>query len=144
MVQYARIGLSMSNRIDLSAHTHIEDMDGVRYLVTTSRGVAVEWMGLSDYRLGHHGRWARLGASVASLVATSIREWRIPLTAVAPVYAYSKGEMWAASFGDFIRCGSAVSMALGYDHVLHRRSAAVCDSGKTFRLFHEELKEARR
>ncbi len=149
----------MSNRVDLSAHTHIEDMDGVRYLVTTRKGISVEWIEMYE---GWTQYWNEtfseyMGCqSIESLFDAD--KWRILLTDVAPVYAYAEGEPWAQAENHIIICGlpfwdwsdragectttleKVEAEELG---LLHRRAAQVVATGETFRLFHGELREAR-
>ncbi len=130
------------NRIDLSAHTHIEDMDGVRYLVTTNHGVSVEWpySKTEFWSDEYSGDWIRGNDTPDDWLNWDC--WCIPLTDVAPVYAYIEGEPWCCPFGISILC-SFGDHRYGRIDKLHRRAAAVCDVAEQFRLLHGELREAR-
>ena len=131
------------NRVDLSADTRIEDMGGVRCLVTDDDRVAIQW---PRYALQY--RWdvirdAWFGSPIFKMGAP---EYRIPLTAVAPVYEYVEGEPWVGiPITPDVECSIGVGVTLPWDNALriHRRAAIVCDGAEQFRLFHEELKEAR-
>lgn len=126
------------NRIDLSAHTRIEDMNGVRKLVTTSHEIACPWP-----------RREEIGTVVTWL--EDKRCWCIPLTAVAPVYEFVNGEPWARAVfqygqvGRVYDCGIQVVPGgpMEWEYYMHRRAAVVCDTTEQFRALHGELKEAR-
>ena len=129
-------------RIDLSAHTHIEDMDGVRYLVATRPPIVAEWEGFAaEYRNAASVNW--LLSHGEDVHESPGREWRIPLTAVAPVYAYIEGEQWAGFVRGMLICGSSVAYTGNAEALFHRRVTNVCDSTKQFRQFFHALKEAR-
>lgn len=133
------------DRVDLSAHTRIEMVDGVWYLITENLTVAIDWPekhtegGPSNpdsaewFEMGLDEDW---GASVI---------WRIPLTAVAPAYEYRVGEPWAASHNEMITCGPPDAMTIPYtfdgEIALHRRATMVCDTAEQFRALHAALME---
>ncbi len=148
----------VSNRIDLSADTHIETMDGRWYLITENLTISIDWperhvegacCNPSDgdwFEMGLDEDW---GASVI---------WRILLTDVAPVYECVDGEPWAIDEGHIILCGLVFwdwddmrgeKICRGplpeyyTDRLMHRRAAAVCDGAEQFRALHAALKEAR-
>ncbi len=140
------------NRIDLSAHCHIEDMDGRRYLVTTDDEAAWQWRKLEglevwafDEKVAGIKRWANVIKFRHPFSEGG--EWRILLTDVAPVYEFPEnGEPWVG-----------LNTYLGVTHLIcgvdspggkrymamHRRAAAVCDGAEQFRALHAALKEAR-
>ncbi len=145
----------MSNRIDLSADTHIEDMDGRRYLVSVRPSDAVEWLQIpwseGEYQ-GPQGRWIEDGVpeewdTLDGDTIMSFAEYRILLTDVAPVYAYVEGEMavYLALRNAPMELVPASAAFVGdmIGIIMHRRAAAVCDGAEQFRLFHGELQEAR-
>ncbi len=151
----------MSNRIDLSADTHIETVDGVRYLVTSNHVVTSSWLAICnddveitvsgawfhgvDVRVTDGFLWYWNGSHEEMRIADAAR---IPLTVVAPVYEYREGERWSA-IGEFdgrecIYLDSGCLEAIEPDDaVLRDRAAAICDGAEQFRALHRELKEAR-
>ena len=161
-----------NNRIDLSAHTWIEDMPVTqgpvaieckhgydhcpicdapkRYLITKIRGVMIDWPEAAIELTVVESGDMNYGIAIYALADG----WscRIPLTDVAPVYAYVEGEPWAAeaeaeNIGTQISCGSRVIKPMNSDwerfSLMHRRAVAVCDTAEQFRALHGELKEAR-
>ena len=128
------------NRIDLSAHTHIEDMDGVRYVVTTLKGVHAEWS-QEETGVWIHTAWRKL----LGLKGTIYEDYpirRILLTDVAPVYGYVEGEPWFGVWGGHWSIGMG-RPGNNLKRVFHRRVAIVCDRPDQFQALFEELKEAR-
>ncbi len=62
------------------------------------------------------------------------------------MYEYVEGEPWVGiPITPDVECSIGVGVTLPWDNALriHRRAAIVCDGAEQFRLFHEELKEAR-
>ena len=135
----------MSNIIDLSANTRIEDMDGVRCLVTDDDQVAIQW---PRYALQYRWDVSRDPWFGSLIFKAGVSEYRIPLTDVAPVYEWVSEEMWVyVDSDDCIRLGdssdSLPTEALSDVVWFHRRAAIVCDTAEQFRALYEELKEAR-
>ncbi len=139
----------MSDRIDMSADTRIEDMDGRRCLVTTNGAVAYDWSysGESLYLL-------RGWEDGIVLDDDDIEMWRILLTDVAPVYEYREGGPCVYVWWVYLMDCKVWTVELSTDpdisqeleagsFVMHRRAAAVCDGAEQFRALHRELKEAR-
>ncbi len=138
----------MSKYIDLSAHTHTEDMDGRRYLVTTDIGTAIAWpMGATECGCEYGSGWEWQDDLDGEEWGSS-EAWRIPLTDVVPVYEYRESERWSA-IGEFDGreciyldwgCLEAIEPD---DAVLRDLAAMVCEGPEQFRALHRELKEAR-
>ena len=130
-------------RVDLSADTRIETMDGVRYLVTEELTISIDWP--ERYVEGactnpSDGDWFEMGLDEdwgASVI------WRIPLTDVAPVYEYREGES-SISFGQhhhLVFCLCLTKTPKRPDTCfLHRRAALVCDTAEQFRAFYDAIK----
>ncbi len=113
----------MSNRIDLSAHTWIEN----RRLYSRSEEVVAGWKNLPGFV-----KWKETVS------------WSIFLTAVAPVYEYREGEPFVApARGTNALFCSIESTSYGSYDKMHRRAAIVCDTAEQFRALHAALKEAR-
>ena len=134
-------------RVELSRDTHIEDMDGVRYLVTTSGANAYPWRGHGcQARILLDGDWETTCQSRWWMY----REWRIPLTDVAPVYAYVEGEpclcvVWSDYYQAYIvTCPATPDDEDSDDSTIicfARRAAIVCDTAEQFRALHAALKD---
>lgn len=111
----------MSNRIDLSADTWIEN----GWLYTTTRDVRSFWPG--------------------DVECTSSGGWRIPLTACREIYRYREGEP-CVSFGPhhhLVFCLWPTTAKKRQDRgviYLCRRAATVCDTAEQFRAFYDAIK----
>ena len=164
-----------NNRTDLSAHTWIEDMPVTygtvavecehgydhcptcdapkKYLVSRSKSVVIDWA-LTEMELGDLGTNGMVWFSaVLDDDWVNADLYRIPLTDVAPVYAYVEGEpaCYVDPYADDgegqIVCIDGVLTTWfkeAQEHCLSaRRAAMVCDTVEQFRVLHGELKGAR-